>query len=29
MKIQALNILKRIKQIEDGGGCTCSQTPSN
>ena len=30
MKIQALNILKRIKQIEDGGGCTCiKQTPSN
>ena len=29
MKIQALNILKRIKQLEDGGGCTCGQTPSN
>ena len=29
MKIQALNILKRIKQIEDGEGCTCGQTPSN
>lgn len=29
MKIQALNLLKRIKQIEDGGGCTCGQTPSN
>ncbi len=29
MKIQALNILKRIKHIEDGEGCTCSQTPSN
>lgn len=29
MKIQALNILKRIKHIEDGEGCTCGQTPSN
>lgn len=29
MKIQALNILKRIKQLEDGEGCTCGQTPSN
>jgi len=29
MKIQALNLLKRIKQIEDGGGCTCGQTPGN
>lgn len=29
MKIQALNLLKRIKQIEDGEGCTCGQTPSN
>ena len=29
MKLQALNLLKRIKQIEDGEGCTCGQTPSN
>ena len=29
MKIQALNILKRVKQLEDGEGCTCGQTPSN
>ena len=29
MKLQALNLLKRIKQLEDGGGCTCGQTPSN